>query len=147
MKATKSILSSFMFVLLTFSCTMIESNPLKKGEWKITQYNINEFNPFLDFRFEFSRKSVTASKSKKTKVSSIDKSTVETKNFTSVSGTYSLKTNHGTRTLFFDFGTASPFDKLNHEWLIIEESSTKIKLQNVKDNLVFLVFEKNSETF
>lgn len=144
MKATKLTFGSFMLVLLIliFSCTINESNPLKEGEWKITQCNINESNPFLDFKFKFYRKSVSASK--RTNFSSLTKENVEIRSFTSVSGAYSIKTNHDKRTLFFDFGTASPLDKLNYDWLMIEETPTKITLQHIKENHIFLVFEKTN---
>ena len=135
------IMLILLFVIVTSSITSCKKddtsseavvNSLQDGTWRITEYKddmVDELYYFTGYSFVFSNGTVTA-----------------TKNSLSVTGTYSKGTDDTYPVLILDFGTTSPFDELNDDWHILEQTSTKIRLEDVSGGnggTDILTFEKN----
>lgn len=136
-----SLIFALVSTMLVVSCKKDDdSNPsttnvpsiLSQGDWRITLYNdsgTDELYYFTGYTFTFSNGTVTA-----------------TKNNSSVVGTYSAGNDDSTSKLYLDFGATAPFEKLNDDWHIIEETATKIRLEDVSGGnggTDLLTFEKN----
>ena len=135
------IMLTLLFVIVTSSITSCKKddtsseavvNSLQDGTWRITEYKddmVDELYHFAGYSFVFSNGTVTA-----------------TKNSLSVTGTYSEGTDDTYPVLILNFGTTSPFDELNDDWHILEQTSTKIRLEDVSGGnggTDILTFEKN----
>jgi len=107
-------------------------NIVQQGTWRVTQYNnsgTDELYYFSGYVFTFSNGTVTA-----------------IKNTTSVTGTYSTIFDDSKHKLVLNFGITVPFNELNEDWQIIEETTIKIRLQNVSGGnggTDLLTFERN----
>ena len=108
------------------------TNIINQGNWRITLYNdsgTDELYHFTGYTFTFSNGTITA-----------------VRNTTTVTGTYSTLFDDSKNKLLLNFGSTVPFDELNDDWHIIEETSTKIRLQDVSGGsggTDLLTFEKN----
>lgn len=88
-----------------------------KGTWRVTLYQENGVSKlyyFSNYDFIFSNSTVTA-----------------TRNASTVTGTFSTKYDDSKNKLVLNFGNTSPFNQLNDDWEILEESETKIRMQDV----------------
>ena len=88
-----------------------------KGTWRVTLYQENGISKlyyFSNYDFTFYNSAVTA-----------------TKNASTVTGTFSTKYIDSKNKLVLNFGNTSPFNQLNDDWEILEESAIKIRMQNV----------------
>jgi hypothetical protein len=139
----KKIISS-IFMLSIFLMTSCEkddnpnagstniTNIINQGNWRITLYNdsgTDELYHFTGYTFTFSNGTITA-----------------VRNTTTVTGTYSTLFDDSKNKFLLNFGSTVPFDELNDDWHIIEETSTKIRLQDVSGGnggTDLLTFEKN----
>ncbi len=135
-------------VLLILSCLILTSPSCKKkeddstsittasiitsGTWRITLYNDSgndELSQYAGYTFTFTNGNVSA-----------------VKNSNTVTGTYSTRTDDSKKKLVLDFGAIVPFDELNDDWHIVEETSTKIRCQDVSGGnggTDLVTFEKN----
>lgn len=108
------------------------TNIVNQGNWRITLYNdsgTDELYHFTGFTFTFSNGTVTA-----------------VRNATTVTGTYSTLFDDSKNKFLLNFGSTIPFEELNDDWHIVEETSTKIRLQDVSGGnggTDLLTFEKN----
>ncbi len=117
-----------LFSLLTTSCKKNDdtspsssssvSASLPQGQWKITYFNDSgndETSHFAGYVFTFnSGGTVTATKASNT-----------------VSGTWSDGNDNSGSKLVLNFGSTVPFDNLNEDWHVTEQSTTVIKLNHV----------------
>jgi hypothetical protein len=105
---------------------------VEQSNWKITLYNDcgeDELHHFVGYSFTFSNGLVTA-----------------TMNGSTINGTYSSIIDDGKPKFILNFGSILPFEELNCDWNILEETSTTIRLEDVSvvdDENDFLTFEKN----
>lgn len=105
---------------------------LTQGNWRITLYNdsgADELYHFSGYTFTFSNGIVTA-----------------VKNGNSVIGSYSTVIDDSKNKMLLNFGNTVPFDELNDDWHIVEETSNKIRLQDVSGGsgeTDLLTFERN----
>lgn len=56
---------------------------------------------------------------------------LQVKGSSSISGTWTLGTDDSEQKLILNFGEVIPFDELSDDWSILEESETKISLQDI----------------
>ncbi|MDD3876992.1 MAG: hypothetical protein PHT69_10245 [Bacteroidales bacterium] len=104
---------------------------IEEGDWKIVLFNEDgndELYHFTGYSFVFNNGTVTASK-----------------NSSTITGTYSNTTDSGNNKLILDFGTSQPFDELNDDWHILEQTNVKIRLEDVSGGnggTDLLTFEK-----
>ncbi len=139
---TKKILfqTAILFLLTLAACTKTGisssgnsnvTNIVTQGNWRISLYNdsgTDELFHFSGYTFTFNNGTVTATKAGAT-----------------VSGTYSAGVDDSKSKMYLDFGVTIPFNKLNDDWHIISETSTKISLQDVSGGnggTDLLTFEK-----
>ena len=130
-----------LFLVLASSCKKDDNSPSKntnvpnivsQGDWRITLYNDSgkdELYHFIGYTFTFNSGIVKASK-----------------NGSIVSGTYSTGIDDSKNKMYLNFGNTVPFDELNDDWHIVEETSTKIRLQDVSGGsgeTDLLTFERN----
>jgi hypothetical protein len=111
--------------------TSVLNNTVQQGTWKITYFNDSgndETNHFTGYTFQFnSNGTVTA-----------------TKNGSTVSGTWSSGNDDSTLKLVLNF-SSTPFDELNDDWHVTQQSSSIIKLEDVSGGnggTDYLTFEK-----
>jgi hypothetical protein len=103
-----------------------------KGTWRVTLYQENGISKlyyFSNYDFTFYNSTVTA-----------------TKNASTITGTFSTKYVDSKNKLVLNFGNTSPFNQLNDDWEILEESAIKIRMQNVSGSsggTDLLTIEKN----
>lgn len=137
----KNIFKSIALLLLVMaavsSCKKDDSpsivdNTIQQGNWKITYFedNGNDETPhFSGYEFIFSPGgSATASNGSNT-----------------VSGTWMTGTDDSQSKLILDFGSTSPFDELNEDWHVLEETSTMIRCEHISGGnggTDYLTFEK-----
>jgi hypothetical protein len=107
--------------LLIISCSKENitnvASYVTKGTWRVTLYQENGISKlyyFSNYDFTFYNSAVTA-----------------TKNASTVTGTFSTKYIDSKNKLVLNFGNTSPFNQLNDDWEILEESAIKIRMQNV----------------
>jgi hypothetical protein len=142
----KSLLFLGVLVLLA-SCKKDDSNTtasfststssftkinLPSGKWKITYYNDNgtdETADYTGYEFQFnSSGSVSA-----------------TNGANSVTGSWSSGTDDDQLKLILDFPTSNSISELNDDWHIVEQSSSKVKLEDISGGgggTDYLTFEK-----
>ena len=111
----------FISSLLIISCSKENitniASYVTKGTWRVTLYQENGVSKlyyFSNYDFTFSNSTVTA-----------------TRNASTVTGTFSTKYDDSKNKLVLNFGNTSPFNELNDDWEILEESATKIRMQDV----------------
>jgi len=136
-----SIFLASIICFLTLSCKKEDTantantniaNIINQGTWRVSLYSdsgSDETYYFNNFSFVFSNGNITASH-----------------NSTVVTGTYSTIFDDNKNKLILNFGTTLPFDELNDDWHIIEESPSKIRLEDVSGGnggIDLLTFEKN----
>ncbi len=132
---SKTLLNILFCILLLNACskssTSTTTDIVQQGNWKVTLYNDggkDETYYFTGYVFTFSSGKVTA-----------------TKSGSSTEGTLTLGTDDSQKKFILNF-TSSPLDKLNDDWHIAEETSTKIRLEDVSGGgggTDLLTFEKN----
>lgn len=108
------------------------SSTIKQGTWKVTSYidsGTDETNHYTSYTFQFNTNGTV----------------VALKTGSTVNGSWSNGTDDSQVKLFLDFGATSPFDELNDDWHVIEQSSSIIKLEDVSggsSGTDYLTFEK-----
>ncbi|HUM52007.1 MAG TPA: hypothetical protein PK431_09335 [Chitinophagales bacterium] len=140
MKQTILSISILCIAICTLtSCTKdkLPSNPtvteiLQQGKWKITLYTDNgtdDLFRYTDYSFTFGSGTIAA----------VNKSST-------TNGTFTLSNDDDSGVKFIlNFGAVIPFDELNEDWQIIEQTTTKIRLQDISGGhggTSFLTFEK-----
>lgn len=141
-KSLYSIAIIASIILFVISCSKDDNslNPssestsefLKTGKWKITLLNDDgkdETYHFVGYEFTFES----------------NNKVVATKNTSTVEGTWSTVLDDSKHKLVLNFGEVEPFDELNDDWDIIENSANKIKLRDVSGGnggTDLLTFEK-----
>jgi hypothetical protein len=104
----------------------------QQGKWKVTFYNengVDETSHYIGYEFQFSSNGTV----------------LVTKNATNVNGTWSAGSDDSHLKLVLNFGTANPFQELNDDWHVTEQSASIIKLQDVSGGnggTDYLTFEK-----
>lgn len=108
------------------------SSTIQQGTWKVTSYidsGTDETNHYTGYVFQFNTNgTVVASKTGST-----------------VNGSWSKGTDDSQAKLILDFGATAPFDELNDDWNVIEQSSSIIKLEDISgggSGTDYLTFEK-----
>lgn len=107
-------------------------NAIQKGTWRITQYNdsgTDELYHFTGYNFTFASGTARA-----------------VKGSTTVTGTYHSHVDSNKRKFELNFGNNAPFDELNDDWEVIENTDTKIRLQDVSgggSGTDLVTFERN----
>lgn len=137
MKKIKFI-SAITFVLLFSACKKDDNsgsadiiNVVQQGSWKITLFNDSgkdETSSYSDYTFTFSGGIVTGSKSNGT-----------------ANGTYAYKLDDSKHKFILNFTSPSSFSELSDDWQIMEQTSTKIRLEDVSGGnggTDLLTFEK-----
>ena len=108
------------------------ANAIQQGAWKVTLYNDSgkdETYHFTGYTFSFNT----------------DGTAVATKNSVVVKGTWSTGNDDSQSKLYLNFGASNPFDELNDDWHVIEQTATKIRLEDVSGGnggTDLLTFEK-----
>jgi len=140
MKTMKIKLMMLAFTLIALAACETEDNSaapdtgtiVKNGKWKITLYNDSgkdETSTFTGYEFSFLELgTLKAVKSK-----------------TTVEGIWSSGTDDSQKKLIIDFGSKAPFDELNDDWHIMNETSTMMQLEDVSGGsgeIDLLTFEK-----
>lgn len=115
-----------VFILGLSACQQIPNvtpatgiaNRVQQGAWKVTMYNDSGKEvtyKFTGYEITFSRNGAIAA----------------VKGSSSISGTWTLGTDDSEQKLILNFGEVIPFDELSDDWSILEESETKISLQDI----------------
>lgn len=134
-------LSAFVVIMMMvmWSCKKDDSSPsstidntVQQGNWKITLFNDSgndETNHFTGYEFTFNA----------------DGTVVATSNGNTVNGIWSTGNDDSQSKLVLNFGATSPFDELNEDWHVTEETSTLIRCEHISGGnggTDFLNFEK-----
>lgn len=136
----KTLCTPLLLLLLLVSCKKDDDNSasnasdfLVQGSWRITLYNDSgndETDHFTGYVFTFSSNGgLTASNGS-----------------TSVPGTWSTGSDDSQKKLYLTFNSPPDFNELSDDWHILEETSTKIRLEDVSGGnggTDLLTFEKN----
>ena len=144
MKATNALV--FTMAILVFGLYACEkdnsttdpsnsstSDIVGQGTWKVTLYNDSgneETQNFAGYNFTFDSNGTIAA----------------VKNASTVNGTWSTGTDDSQNQLILDFGTAVLFSELNEDWVILEKTASKIRLEHLSGGnggTDLLTFEKN----
>jgi hypothetical protein len=142
------IIMTFLWFTL-FSCNKDENTPgsaladsftesaalneLQTETWRVSLYidcDEDETYHFSGYSFSFDSTGV---------VTAVNSSST-------VTGSWSKRTDDGHNKFDLNFGKNDPFHKLNEDWHIIEQTSVKIRLEDVgkkSGETEFLTFEKN----
>jgi len=106
---------------------------VQQGNWRVTLYNdkgTDETFHFSGYVFTFkSNGTITGAKGTST-----------------ASGTWANGMDNGQSKLIINFGTTVPFNKLNNDWHIVNQTATKIIMNDVSGGgggTDLLTFEKN----
>ncbi len=109
------------------------SNTIEQGNWRITYFNESgddKLYHFAGYNFTFKNGVVTATKS----------------GSSTVTGTYSEGIDDSQTKFILNFGSTNPWEEISEDWVILEKTSTKIRLQHVSGGnggTDLLTFEKN----
>ena len=102
------------------------------GKWKVTYYNDNgndETSTYTGYEFQFNTGGTIT----------------VTKAGTTINGTWKTGNDDSQVKFYLNFGTVNPFQELNDDWHLIQQSSTIIKLEDVSGGgspTDYLTFEK-----
>ncbi len=91
---------------------------IQTGEWIISLYKDDgkdETYHFTGYSFVFNNGVITATRP----------------SASAITGSYAKGTDDSKPKLILDFGSTSPFDELNEDWVILEETSVKIRLEDI----------------
>ena len=91
---------------------------ISQGTWTVTYFfdKEDETSDFDGYSFKFND----------------DGNATATKSSLSVPGSWDTEeSSDGNTKLYLDFGTASPLDELNEDWIVVEFSSAKVTLEHV----------------
>ncbi len=126
MKTTIALL--FTLTILVFglsSCTKDKnstdpstSDIVGQGTWKVTLFNDSgddETQNFAGYNFTFNSNGTIAA----------------VKNASTVNGTWNTGSDDSQNKLILDFGTTVQFSELNEDWVILEQTASKIRLEHV----------------
>ena len=126
MKTTIALL--FTLTILVFglsSCTKDKnstdpstSDIVGQGTWKVTLFNDSgddETQNFAGYNFTFNSNGTIAA----------------VKNASTVNGTWNTGSDDSQNKLILDFGTTVQFSELNEDWVILEQTALKIRLEHV----------------
>jgi hypothetical protein len=128
-----------LLVFCLLSCQKDDnSNPatpniVQQGTWRITLYNdsgTDETYHFTGYGFTFESNGTVAA----------------VKGSSAINGTWNTGTDDSHPELYLHFGTNVPFEELNDDWHILEQTSNKIRLEDVSGGNELndlLTFEKN----
>ncbi|MEO6167426.1 MAG: hypothetical protein ABIO98_07910 [Chitinophagales bacterium] len=137
----KNILQLSAFVLFmmiaVWSCKKDDTiipvdNTIQQGNWKVTFFEdsgTDETDHFSGYQFIFNA----------------DGSISATNGPSTVNGTWTSGTDDSQSKLILNFGSTTPFDDLNEDWHVTEETSTLIKCEHISGGnggTDFLTFEK-----
>ena len=143
-----SLLPEILFILLilvSFSSCKKDDNSsssntatvlnstITQGGWRVTSYidrGNNETSHYTGDAFTFQSGGVVTA----------------TKSGSTVNGTWSSGNDDSTLKLVLNFGTTDPFQELNDDWHVVQQTSTMIKLEDVSGGnggIDYLTFEKN----
>jgi hypothetical protein len=89
---------------------------LGQGSWKVAYFfdKEDETSDFEGYSFLFNDDDVA----------------IATKNSLSVQGSWDTEdSSQGSTKLYLDFGTASPLEELNEDWIVVESSTARITLE------------------
>ena len=144
MKATNSLV--FTMAILVFGLYACEkdksttdpsnsstSEIVGQGTWKVTLYNDSgneETQNFAGYNFTFDSNGTIAA----------------VKNASTVNGTWNTGVDDSQNKLILDFGSTVQFSELNEDWVILEKTASKIRLEHVSGGnggTDLLTFEKN----
>lgn len=129
-------LIALLIMTIAVSCDKDDNNntigtTMQQGKWKITLFSesgVNQTSNFTNYEFTFSSGgTVTATKA------GLD-----------VNGTWSSNNDDSREKLIMTFGV-NPLDELSEDWHVLEESSTKVRLEHVSGGgggTDLLTFEK-----
>jgi len=137
-------LSTIILTLLVFALSACKkdsnspttntiSNIVQQGNWRVTLYNdsgTDETNHFTGYAFTFNSNGTL----------------VAIKSSSTVNGTWNSGSDDSQNKLYLNFGASLSFDKLNHDWHLLEKTTTKIRLEDVSAGIGgtdLLTFEKN----
>jgi len=105
---------------------------VQQGKWKVTYYNDNgtvETSTYSGYEFQFNANGTL----------------IATKGAITVTGTWSNGNDDSTLKLYLNFGTVNPFQELNDDWHVTQQSSAVITLEDVSGGgspTDYLTFEK-----
>ncbi len=134
---------TFTFSIMSLSCNKDDDNivvtptpsavtsTITQGAWRVTVYTdkgVNQLSWFSDYSFTFSNGTVKAVKTGST-----------------VTGTYAAGNDDSKVKFILNFGSVSLFNELNEDWLVLEQTVTKLRLQHVSGGnggTSVLTFEK-----
>ncbi|MFN8238933.1 MAG: hypothetical protein U0T77_12250 [Chitinophagales bacterium] len=143
MKKTTTVITIFFLAIIAFSsCSKVDSlvapstsARIQQGKWKVTLYSedsVDKTSRFNNYEFSFTGNSITA-----------------VKGSTTISGTWSIgmedDDDDSSEKFIMNFGSIVPFDELNDDWNLVEETSTKLRLEDVSGGhggTDLLTFEK-----
>jgi hypothetical protein len=94
------------------------SNIVQQGTWRITFYNDsgeNETFHFTGYSFTFNP----------------DGTLMAVMDSSAITGTWRAGTDDSHQELYLHFGTTVPFEELNDDWHFLEQTSTKIRLEDI----------------
>lgn len=128
---------------LNFSSCKKDDNPgnsskkpntvnIQQGNWKVTNYNNSgkdETYYFKDYTFTFNPSGIASA----------------IKNSMTENGTWSNGTDDSQHKFILNFGSLQPLNKLNDDWHILEETSVKLRLEDISGGnggIDYLTFEK-----
>lgn len=106
---------------------------LTQGSWKITLFqedSKNETYYFTGYDFVFNQNG----------------SAVASNNSTTKNGSWNTGSDDSQNKLYLDFGQEDPFEELTDDWIILENTSSKIRLQHTSGgdgSIDLLTFERN----
>ena len=107
-------------------------NNVQQGKWRVTLFNDSgrdETHHFTGYEFIFNPNGAARAQ----------------KGSTIVDGSWTTGTDDSKNKLILNFGATSPFDELNEDWRILENSASKIRLEHVSGGnggTDLLTFEK-----
>jgi hypothetical protein len=108
------------------------TNIVEQDSWKVTLYNdsgSDKTSSYNGYVFTFKSGTVSASKAGST-----------------VTGTYAYKLDDSKHKLVLNFASPASFSELSDDWHIVEQTTTKIRLEDVSGGnggTDLLTFEKN----
>lgn len=109
------------------------SNTVQQGNWRVTFFEEdgnNETSHFSGYQLEFNNNGTV----------------VASGNGSDINGNWSTGSDDSHVKLVLDFGASTPFDELNDDWHVINQSENKIQMEDVSGGnggTDYLTLEKN----